>query len=62
MNAALADAILALLPTAAVVPRDAGGDAETTTSDNDLDISFEMGGADFTAAYGLKVHGDDNPT
>eukprot|EP00965_Chrysotila_dentata_P129610 4284993-Pleurochrysis_carterae.AAC.1 len=41
MNAALADAILALLPTAAAVSRDAGGDAEITTGDNDPDILFE---------------------
>eukprot|EP00965_Chrysotila_dentata_P165714 5471099-Pleurochrysis_carterae.AAC.1 len=62
MNAALAKAILALLPTAAAVPRDAGGDVEITTGDNDLEIPFEMGYTDFTAAYGLKVLGDDNPT
>eukprot|EP00965_Chrysotila_dentata_P092048 3038950-Pleurochrysis_carterae.AAC.1 len=62
MNAALADAIIALLPTAAAVPRDAGGDAEIITGNNDLEIPFDMGDAAFTAAYGLKVHGDDNPT
>eukprot|EP00965_Chrysotila_dentata_P123850 4093386-Pleurochrysis_carterae.AAC.1 len=37
MNAALANSLLALLPAAATVLRDAGGDAENATSENDWD-------------------------
>eukprot|EP00965_Chrysotila_dentata_P003113 101779-Pleurochrysis_carterae.AAC.1 len=61
MNAALADPLLALLPAAAAVLRDAGGHAESATSENEWDDLFELGDADVIEAYGLNVHGDDNP-
>eukprot|EP00965_Chrysotila_dentata_P016375 541852-Pleurochrysis_carterae.AAC.1 len=62
MNAALDDSLLALLPEAAAVLRDAGGDAKNATSENDWDDLFELGDADVIEAYGLNVHGDDNST
>eukprot|EP00965_Chrysotila_dentata_P222169 6192800-Pleurochrysis_carterae.AAC.3 len=62
LNAALAASILKLLPATAAVLRDAGGDAETDTAKDDLDVLLNMGDADVIAAYGLKAHGDDIPT
>eukprot|EP00965_Chrysotila_dentata_P050340 1667728-Pleurochrysis_carterae.AAC.1 len=62
MNAALADSILALLPTTAALLRDAGGESRVDAEEEMLNL-FETSDADsVTEAYGLKVHGDDNPT
>eukprot|EP00965_Chrysotila_dentata_P144311 4766597-Pleurochrysis_carterae.AAC.1 len=61
MNAALADSILAQLPTNAAVLRDAGGESETDTEEDTLN-PFKRSDADITEVYGLKIHGDDNPT
>eukprot|EP00965_Chrysotila_dentata_P013263 438224-Pleurochrysis_carterae.AAC.1 len=61
MNAALADSLPSLLPATAAVLRDAGGDARIATGENDLDDLLEVGDTDVIEAYGLNVHGDDNP-
>eukprot|EP00965_Chrysotila_dentata_P129624 4285343-Pleurochrysis_carterae.AAC.1 len=53
MNAALADSILALLPTTAVALRDAGGESEID-AEEDMHNPFETSDADITDAYGLK--------
>eukprot|EP00965_Chrysotila_dentata_P033067 1101448-Pleurochrysis_carterae.AAC.2 len=62
MNAALADSILALLPATAAVLRDAGGESEVGEEGDDMFNPLSNGDADIAAAYGLKAHGDDNPT
>eukprot|EP00965_Chrysotila_dentata_P084584 2791918-Pleurochrysis_carterae.AAC.1 len=62
MNAALAVSLLALFLATAAVLRDAGGDAENATGEKNLDDLFELGNADVIEAYGLNIHGDDNPT
>eukprot|EP00965_Chrysotila_dentata_P089228 2946652-Pleurochrysis_carterae.AAC.1 len=61
MNAPLADSILALLPTTGAVLRDAGGESEIDAEEDMLN-PFEMSDAEITEIYGLKVHGNDNPT
>eukprot|EP00965_Chrysotila_dentata_P040354 1339088-Pleurochrysis_carterae.AAC.1 len=62
MDAALADSILALLPTATAVLRDAGGESEVDETWDNMFNPLNNGDADFPAAYGLKAHGDDNLT
>eukprot|EP00965_Chrysotila_dentata_P022967 761017-Pleurochrysis_carterae.AAC.1 len=62
MNAALADAILALLPATAAVLRDAGGGSEVDEERDDMRNLLNDSDAGIAAAYRLKTHGDDNPT
>eukprot|EP00965_Chrysotila_dentata_P120470 3983699-Pleurochrysis_carterae.AAC.1 len=65
MNAAIADSILALTSTTATAPRDAGGVEELDCPDHEIENTtdfYEMCDAEAIAAYGLKVHGEDNPT
>eukprot|EP00965_Chrysotila_dentata_P116005 3834679-Pleurochrysis_carterae.AAC.1 len=54
MNAALADSILALLPTTAAVPRDAGRKSEID-AEEDMHNPFKTSDADITEAYGLST-------
>eukprot|EP00965_Chrysotila_dentata_P155510 5138488-Pleurochrysis_carterae.AAC.1 len=53
--------ITRLVPTTAAVLRDAGGESEIDTEEDMLN-PFKISDADITEVYGLKVHGDDNPT